>query len=73
MFEMHLGWLPVDAKGWIWRYRERGSYGVLVINRDAEGKRSFEATHQDSSSNDETITTRSKRKAVRFVEEGKKK
>ena len=73
IFEPDQGWVPVDAHGTIWRYRTRGSSGVLVFKREGEGQdavRSFEATHLDRFSNDETITTPSRRKAVRFAVAG---
>ncbi len=73
IFEPDQGWVPVDANGTVWRYRTRGSSGVVVFKHEGEGQsaaRSYEAMHLDRFSNDETITTRSRRKAVRFAVAG---
>lgn len=70
IFEPDQGWVPVDTNGTVWRYRTRGSSGVIVFKREGEGQdgaRSYEATHLDRFSNDQTITTPSRRKAVRFA------
>jgi hypothetical protein len=74
IFEAEPGWVPVNTSGTVWRYRARGSSGVVVFKRESEGgARSYEATHLDRFSNDETITTDKRRKAVRFAVTGSTK
>jgi hypothetical protein len=73
IFEAEPGWVPVNTSGTVWRYRARGSSGVIVFKRASEsegGARSYEATHLDRFSNDETITTDKRRAAVRFAVTG---
>jgi hypothetical protein len=69
-FEAEKGWVPVNTAGNVWRYRAHGSAGVIVFQRAEDGTRLYEATHLDSSSSDTTITTPSRRKALRFAVTG---
>jgi hypothetical protein len=70
-FEADEGWVPVNTAGNVWRYRTRGRAGLVVFKRAEDGGRLYEATHLDSSSSDSTITTPSRRKAIRFAVTGK--
>ncbi|HWO12027.1 MAG TPA: hypothetical protein VNN80_21180 [Polyangiaceae bacterium] len=66
-FEAEKGWVAVSADGCVWCYRGRGSAGVLAFERDEEGRARYQATHQDCFSEDTSITTDSRRSAVRFA------
>ncbi len=72
MFEPTTGWMPVNTAGTVWRYRARGVFGVLHF-KTVDGQRAYEATHQDSRSNDTSVTTAKRRPAVRFAMTGKTK
>jgi hypothetical protein len=72
-FEADEGWMPVNTLGRAWRYRARGVAGVVMIFLGDDGKRTYEATHNDSSGKDSELTTRVRRKAAWFAMRGTKK
>lgn len=65
--------MPVNTQGTAWRYRARGIAGVVMITLDAEGKRTYEATHNDSTGQDSEYTTPARRTAAWFAMRGTKK
>ena len=69
-FEAREGWVPANTEGSVWCYRTRGNAGVLAFRRTDDGKRLYEATHQDCYASDETITTTRRVEAVRFAARG---
>jgi hypothetical protein len=69
-FEAREGWVPANTEGSVWRYRKRGSAGVLAFKRTEDGRRLYEATHQDCFASDATITTGRRKRAVRFAVTG---
>ena len=69
-FEARQGWVAVSPDGSVWCYRARGCAGVLVFERNDAGKVLFQATHQDCFSVDTSLTTESRRTAIRFAVTG---
>jgi hypothetical protein len=73
-FEAPQGWTAVFSVGLclgrVWIYRTRGSSGVLTFQTTAEGAPLYHATHQNSQSNDSSLTTENRWAALHFAETG---
>lgn len=69
-FEARAGWTAFPGTdGAVWRYRTRGTSGVVVIT-SVEGKRVYDATHNDSHGTGSSLATPSRRKAAWFAMKG---
>jgi len=53
----------------VWRYRERGASGVVAIT-NVDGKRHYDATHNDRFGTGSSLATTSRRKAAWFAMKG---
>jgi hypothetical protein len=70
-FDAPVGWSafpPTD--GTVWRYRERGATGVVTITREEDGKRIYDAMHNDAKGTGSSLSTGSRRKAAWFAMKG---
>lgn len=70
-FEPRVGWSAfAGTDGAVWRYRSRGASGVVAITHREDGKRVFDATHNNAYGKGSSLTTESRRQAAWFAMKG---
>jgi hypothetical protein len=69
-FDARPGWTAFEkTDGAVWRYRKRGASGVVAIT-NVEGKRLYDAMHNDAKGTGSSLETPSRRKAAWFAMKG---